>query len=262
MTAMTSTAAARAPRHPPELWRVPVLRTEPITPRLVRVTVGGDQLANFPGGGGDQHLVLYFYPDGVTLPEPLTLTSARVAFNVARPQMRSYTVRRHDPQRHEIDLDFVLHGTDAPGSAFAATARPGDQLILVGPSPAHRLGPGRHLLAGDETALPAIAALLEDLPAGATARALIEVADADEQQRLAGDEITWLHRDGAPAGQPDRLLAAVQRLELPPDTQVWAAGERGVMIALRSHLQGPGKLPRRQVRTAAYWRLGHVGTAT
>jgi NADPH-dependent ferric siderophore reductase len=236
---------------------------------MVRVTVGGPGLANFPGGGGDQHLVLYFYDKGVPLPEPLTLTSARVAFNTARPQMRSYTVRRHDPRTHEIDLDFVLHGglrdTDAPGSAWAATARPGDPLILVGPSPAHRLGPGEHLLAGDETALPAIAALLAELPADASARALIEVADAAEEQPLAGDdrvEVTWLHRDGAAPGQPDRLLAAVRELELPGDTQVWAAGERGAMLALRSHLQGAGGLPRRQVRTTAYWRLGHMGTAT
>jgi len=232
---------------------------------MVRVTVGGPELANFPGGGGDQHLVLYFYAEGVILPEPLTLTSARVAFNTARPQMRSYTVRRHDPQRHEIDLDFVLHGTDAPGSAWAATARPGHRLILVGPSPAHRLAPGRHLLAGDETALPAIAALLAELPADSTARVLIEVADGAEEQPLAGAdraEITWLHRDGADPGRPDLLLTAVQALKVPADTQVWAAGERAVMRELRAHLQRPGGLPRRQVRTTAYWRLGHVGTAT
>ncbi|HWC80872.1 MAG TPA: siderophore-interacting protein [Pseudonocardiaceae bacterium] len=336
-TAGGSAGPRRAPRHPPELWRVPVLRTERITPRMVRVTVGGPELANFPGGGGDQHLVLYFYPDGVTLPEPLTLTSARVAFNTARPNMRSYTVRRHDPRTNEIDIDFVLHGgegaaghdepagagepdggagsaghdrvvssaghdgatdsagtdgvTDSagtdrvaeavghdrgtaasgvdggPGSAWAATARPGDQLILVGPSPAHELDPEvrEHLLIGDETALPAIAALLEQLPDGVRARVLVEVADAAERQPLPGAaevDVRWLTRDGAPAGQPDRLLAAASELDLDPDTHVWGAGERAVMLALRGQLLGAGGLPRRQVRTTAYWRLGHVGTAT
>jgi NADPH-dependent ferric siderophore reductase len=267
------TGHRRAPRHPPQLWRVPVLRTERITPRMVRVTVGGEDLASFPGGGGDQHLVLYFYPDGVTLPEPLTLTSARVAFNTARPNMRSYTVRRHDPVRHEIDIDFVLHGgesnaghTGGPGSAWADTARVGDSLILVGPSPAYRLDPavGEHLLIGDETALPAIAALLAELPAGARARALIEVADAAERQPLpsaAEVRVDWLHRDGAPAGRPDRLLAAAGALVPAPDTHVWAGGERSVMVALRSQLLGAGGLPRAQVRTATYWRLGHAGSA-
>src|ERR1700754_622302 len=99
MPRMTSTSTTghrrgRARRHPPELWRVPVLRTSRVTPRMARITVGGESLSTFPGGGGDQHVVLYFYDRGVTLPDPLTLASARTQFGQVRPAMRSYTVRR------------------------------------------------------------------------------------------------------------------------------------------------------------------------
>lgn len=280
MTAMTDPATEpttgrlgrrreRAPRHPPELWRVPVLRTARITPRMVRITVGDPSLANFPAGGGDQHVVLYLYPDDAVLPEPLTLTSARVAFNTARPWMRSYTVRRFDPERRELDLDFVLHQPHGgPAADWVERATPGDPLIVVGPSPAYRLDPdvGNHLLIGDETAIPAIAALLGELPAGVTARAVVEVADADERQPLGGAadiQVQWLYRDGAPAGQPDRLLAAVRALDLPAgaESTVWAAGERGVMLAVRSHLLNERGLARARIRTGNYWRVGQVGTA-
>jgi NADPH-dependent ferric siderophore reductase len=246
---------------------------------MARITVGGPAMANFPGGGGDQHVVLYFYDAGIELPEPLTLTSARVFFSTARPQMRSYTVRRHDPDSHEIDLDFVLHGGEGgvghdggPGSAWAARARQGDWLIVVGPSPAHQADPlvRRQLLVGDETALPAIAALLAELPDTATAQVVIEVADAAEEQPLtsrADTRITWLHRNGAPAGRTERLLAAVHALDLRGcgdvgDLNVWGAGERAVMLALRGHLLDECGLARGQVRTTPYWRLGQVGSAT
>lgn len=249
-----------------------MLRTARITPRLVRVTVGEESLATFPAGGGDQHVVLYLYPDDAVLPEPLTLTSARVAFNTARPHMRSYTVRRFDPVRHELDLDFVLHQPHGgPAADWAERAAPGDPLIVVGPSPAYRLDPevGNHLLIGDETAIPAIAALLGELPAGVAARAVVEVADAAEEQPLgsatgaADVQVQWVHRDGAPAGRPEALLAAVRALDLPPGAEltVWAAGERGVMQALRGHLLDERGLARTQVRTGNYWRIGQAGTA-
>ena len=112
VTSMSTTGRGRgrARRHPPELWRVPVLRTGMVTPRMARITVGGDALATFPGGGGDQHVVLYFYDRDAVLPDPLTLVSARTMLGQVRPAMRSYTVRRHDPAAHELDFDFVLHG--------------------------------------------------------------------------------------------------------------------------------------------------------
>jgi NADPH-dependent ferric siderophore reductase len=232
------------------------------TPAMARITVGGPALANFPGGGGDQHVVLYFYEPDVPLPDPLTLTSARTMLGQVRPAMRSYTVRRHDPVAHELDFDFVLHGDAGVASAWASRVRPGEQLILVGPSPAYLPDPDvrRHVLLGDETALPAIGAMLDHLPPTAEVTVLIEVADAAEEQPLPS--VTWLHRDGRPPGTPDLLLAAL-RAAGPfggGDIAVWAAGERTVMHAVRAWLLDESGLDRGQVRTTMYWRHGQAGT--
>jgi NADPH-dependent ferric siderophore reductase len=267
MTSMTSAGRGRARRHPPELWQVPVLRTARVTPAMARITVGGPALANFPGGGGDQHVVLYFYDPDVALPRPLTLTTARTMLGQVRPAMRSYTVRRHDPVGHELDFDFVLHGDAGVASAWATRVAVGAQLILVGPSPAYQPDPaiGAHVFVGDETALPAIGSMLAHLPPTATATVLLEVADAAEEQPLpspARTSVTWLHRAGRPAGTPDLLLAGLRAVG--PlgggDVAVWAAGERTVMHAVRAHLLDESGLDRRRVRTTMYWRRGQAGT--
>jgi NADPH-dependent ferric siderophore reductase len=236
-----------------------VLRTTRVTPRMARITVGGPTLAGFPGGGGDQHVVLYFYDRDTALPEPLTLTSARTMFGQVRPAMRSYTVRRHDPVAHELDFDFVLHGSGV-ASAWATGVVPGDDLILVGPSPAYLPDPSvsRHVLVGDETALPAISAMLPEV----AATAVLEVADAAEEQDLPGD-VHWLHRDGTPPGTPGLLLAALRELApFDQDVAVWAAGERTVMHAVRAYLLDECRLDRRRVRTTMYWRHGQAGTGS
>lgn len=254
----------RARHQETKLWRASVSRTERITPRMTRVTVRGESLAEFGGGGTDQHVLLYLYEPGVTLPEPLTMTTARGALSSVRPWMRSYTVRRHDPMAQEIDFDFVLHDHAGPASDWAREARPGDELIFVGPSPAYRpdLTADAHLLVGDETALPAIGAILEELPAGARVRAFIEVDSAEEEQRLATAataEVTWLHRDGLPPG-PNKLLAqALAEATLPEGTiDVWAAGERTAMQDVRQHLVTERGLDRRRVRPSSYWRAGEA----
>ncbi|HET9137921.1 siderophore-interacting protein [Actinophytocola sp.] len=251
-------------RPPVALWRVPVARVEPVTPRMTRVTVAGAELAGFPGAGTDQNVMLYFYPDDVTLPDPLTLESARAMWSRARPQTRTYTVRRHDPAAGEVDFDFVLHGAHGLASAWAQRVRPGDPLIFVGPSPAYRPAPEVHsyLLAGDETALPAIAAILRVLPASARARVLVEVADAAEEQPLpspAATEITWLHRDGLPAGGNDLLDRAVRGADLPAETEAWVAGERTAVLAVRRHLLDERGFARHRVRPTTYWRHGQSG---
>lgn len=249
----------RARRHPPELWRVPVLATERITPKMVRITVGDPGLATFPGGGGDQHVVLYFYDPSVELPEPLTLATARTKLGQVRPAMRSYTVRRHDPVTHELDIDFVLHGTGV-AAGWASAAVPGDRLILVGPSPAYvpPVDVPRHVLIGDETALPAIGAMLAELPSTLDVTAVVEVASAAEEQDLPG--VRWLHRDGHPAGTADLLLPAVRDITPSGDVAVWGAGERAVMQQVRACVLDEMNVPRRRVRTTTYWRHGQAGT--
>jgi NADPH-dependent ferric siderophore reductase len=260
---MNTTVSRRSRRQQTKLWRVPVLRVARLTPRMTRVTVGGPDLADFAAAGTDQNVMLYFYPDDVTLPEPLTLESARAMWSQVRPLTRTYTVSRHDPGANEIDFDFVLHGDHGLASAWAQRARPGDQVIFVGPSPAYRPATDvdTYLLAGDETALPAIAAILRDLSPGARVLVYVEVADAAEEQPLpTASEITWLHRDGRPAGGNDLLERAVRAATFPTgSTEAWIAGERGAVLAIRRHLLDDRRLERHRVRPTTYWRRGQSG---
>ncbi|OLF16539.1 siderophore-interacting protein [Actinophytocola xanthii] len=251
----TNTAPRRSRRQETALWRAPVRRVERVTPRLARITVGGEELAGFVSAGTDQNVMLYFYPDGVEL--PATLEAARARWSTVRPLTRTYTIRRHDPVAHEIDFDFVLHDAAGPACDWAKHATPGDQLIFVGPSPAYQPDPSAdwHLLAGDETALPAIAAILDALPPTADARVFVEVEDAAEEQPLRAP-VTWVHR-----GAGGSLTDAVAAAELPTGrVDAWLAGERSAMVALRAHLLDQRGFDRRAVRPTTYWRRGEVGS--
>jgi len=241
---------------------VPVTRVERIAPRMVRVTAGGAGLSGFSGTGTDQHVKLYLYPEGIELPEPLTVETARTSMSRLRPSMRSYTIRRHDPRSDEIDIDFVLHDEPGPASDWAGRARPGDDLIFAGPSPAYEPAPeaGTYLLAGDSSALPAIEAILRELPPGAQARVFVEVTDPAERRALpspAEVDVTWL--DSGMAGDVTGLAQAV-RAAGPPAGRVdaWVAAEREVVQSIRGYLLGELGLDRRQVRATAYWRRGRA----
>jgi NADPH-dependent ferric siderophore reductase len=261
MDAMNTTVSRRSRRQQTKLWRVPVLRVVRLTPHMTRVTVGGPDLADFAYDGTDQNVMLYFYPDDVELPEPLTLEAARGMWSQIRPLTRTYTVSRYSSETCEIDFDFVLHDDAGPASDWAKRARPGDRLIFVGPSPAYQPDPTAdwHLLAGDETALPAIAAILRVLRPGVPARVFVEVEDAAEEQPLpssADVQVTWLHRDGT----DDLLARAVAAAELPPGrVDAWLAGERASMVALRQHLLTERGYERSRVRPTTYWRRGETG---
>jgi NADPH-dependent ferric siderophore reductase len=251
------TAGRRTRRPATRLWRVPVRRVARVTPRLVRVTVGGDELADFDYAGTDQNVMLYFYPDDAELPSPLTLEAARAMWSQVRPLTRTYTIRRYDADAHEIDFDFVLHDSPGPASDWAREARPGDRLIFVGPSPAYQPDPDAdwHLLAGDETALPAIAAILRELGPDAVTRVFVEVEDAAEELPVSAP-VTWVHRCAG-----DTLAGAVAAASLPSGrVDAWLAGERSSMVALRAHLLDERGFDRRAVRPTTYWRRGEPGS--
>ncbi|MCM2387347.1 siderophore-interacting protein [Streptomyces albipurpureus] len=252
-----------------------VSRTERITPLMQRVTFGGEDLADFQHVSPDQHSKLFFsrlpgrapvvppmpadgdvgrwYLDYLAMPE------------LERPWMRSYTIRSHDPVRQEIDIDFVLHGEgdhSGPAAQWAAHAEPGDVVGMYGPQISHYRTPGPRdwtLLAGDETALPAIGALLEALAPGERAIAFVEVDGAAEEQEFttAGDvTLHWLHREGTPAGHSPVLVDAVRAAGF-PDGEVfaWVAGESSAVRALRRHLVNDRGIDKRAVAFTGYWRL-------
>jgi len=160
----------------------------------------------------------------------------------------------------ELWLDFVVHGDEGIAGPWAASAKPGDPVRFLGPGGGYTPNPqaGWHLLAGDESALPAIAAALEGMPPGATVKAFIEVADASEEQKLqtpADAEITWLRRDGRPVGKA--LVEAVRGLAFPAgQVHAFVHGEATFVKELRALLRVRHGLPMSQLSISGYWRRG------
>lgn len=252
---VSSTQEQAPPRRRRVLRRVRVVRTEQLSPRMVRVTFTGDDLAAFAWNGPAAHIKLAFPEPGQTevpLPEP----------DGPRPAtMRTYTPRRFDPAVPELDIEFVLHG-DGPASAWAAQAEPGQGLLLAGPGPSYQIVPDAawFLLVGDDAALPAIQTILDALPAGVRAHALLEVAAAGEERPLATAaqlDVTWLHRDPDPARADAALEAAVRAFALPDGAgRVYVGGEAAAIRRIRRHLLQDRGLDSATIVTRGYWKLG------
>jgi NADPH-dependent ferric siderophore reductase len=255
--------AERSGRGSPSLTVGQVDRVERLTPHMTRIVLGGDGLAGFGAGEFTDHYVKLLFPvEGVAYPEPFDLQ--RIREDLPRehwPRMRTYTVRRWDPRLRELTVDIVLHGDEGLAGPWAMRARPGDVVRFAGPGGGYTpdADAAWHLLAGDESAVPAIAASVERLPAGARAHVFIEVAGPDEELKLEtpGDAtVTWLHRGGGRVG--DALVQAVTDLEFPAgDVHAFVHGEAGFVKELRRLLLRERGVPRERLSISGYWRLGH-----
>lgn len=246
-------------QHPYAFRLLRVLRAEWLTPGTVRVTLGGEQLPGFRSDAADDGSRLFFPPDPTATSWAPRVEGTALVFPGERPPGREYTPRRYDPAAGELAFDFVVHG-DGPASNWARNAEPGHYLGVSGPRRS-RVVTGDvewYLLAGDETGLPSIARRLEELPAGMPVFAVVEVANAEEEEPLetgADLKLIWLHRDEV-AGDPTNLLAdALRDLELPDGNGfAWAAGEANAMRAVRRHLLGERGLSPEQARVTGYWK--------
>jgi len=226
---------------------------------MVRTTLTGEELEGFDEPAPTQHVKLVVpYPgaDRPVLPDP------EAGPDGPKPLMRTLTVRRFDPERQELEIDFAIHG-HGPVSSWAASAKPGDVVALAGPGGRkYEIDPDAewYLLAGDETAIPAMATLLEGLPASMPVEAYVEVADAAEEltfETQGQPRVTWLHR--ASNGQPAGRLLARTLGELPPKTgngRIWLACEAMVMRDIRKLLLGDWGLNEDQIVTRGYWHEG------
>jgi NADPH-dependent ferric siderophore reductase len=264
--AQTSSAKERAPRrvrHETKMRLLQVREVKRLTPQMVRIVVGGDALTGFISAAHDDHVKVFFPQPGQdkpVLPKP-SPNGPVYSEGAPRPAARDYTPRRYDAAANTLTIDFVLHG-DGPATTWAAQARPGDFLGVGGPRGSFIVPDDFdwYLLAGDETALPAIGRRLEELPAGARAIVVVEVASAAEEQRFdtrARVETHWLHRHGA--GDQALLQKAIADLQLPPgDGYTWVAAEAGTAKALRRYLVDQRGLPKDRVKAAAYWKKGAV----
>jgi NADPH-dependent ferric siderophore reductase len=298
-------AAPPVPAYRP--FAAAVARVQRLSPSFLRVTFTGPSFGELAPNGWDQRIKVLlptedhglrdcprgddWYAEWRALPEE------------RRNPMRTYTVRAARPDRREIDVDFVLHGSTGPASAWAERAAAGDEVVLIGPNARfpgptggfewHPPADARCLIvAGDETAVPAVCAIVESLPAGARARVLMEIPEADDVLPLAapaGVEVTWLPRRWANAARGALLapavVAAVRELAdtrppaeepapedddgaLPWDVPVtasssslyaWLAGEAGIVTGLRRELVRGLRVDRRSIAFMGYWRAGRSG---
>ncbi|MDQ0692375.1 siderophore-interacting protein [Arthrobacter sp. W4I7] len=262
----TMPAATSATKKSRPQVNLTVIRREELSPHMVRIVAGGDGFADFTNNDFvDRYIKLVFPQPGVEYSSPLDLWSIRETMPREQwPFTRTYTVRWVDAAARELAIDFVVHGDEGLAGPWAATAQPGDTVTFTGPGGAYNPAPEAdwYLFAGDEAALPAIAACVESLPAEATGLAFLEVdSDADIQHIAApaGVELHWLRRNGIPAGESNLLVQAVADAEWPDGrVDVFAHGERGYMKALRDVLFKQRGLDRKQVSLSGYWAKGRV----
>jgi NADPH-dependent ferric siderophore reductase len=213
-----------------------VTSTEQLTARMRRVTVRSDALV------------------GATV-RPAQDVEVLLRENNGRRVKRRYTIRHLRAEAGAVDLDVLLHGA-GPGSAWASAATPGDLLEFQGPRGKLELVPADwHLLVGDESALPAIAAICEALPANEPAIAVVEVEASGDELPLDGDT-HWVHRGAAPAGLPDLLAGALRGQPLPDGAgHAYLMGETRAMVALRAMLEERG-IAHESIFVKGYWNLG------
>ena len=236
--------------------KLEVLRVVDLTPRMRRITLGGPELAGFISLGSDDHVKLFFPQTAEELAALENLQLSAGLKGSAMPPMRDYTPRRYDLNTFELDIDFVLHG-DGPAATWAAQAQPGQYLHIGGPRGSMVVPDifDSYLLIGDETALPAIARRLEELPANRRALVVVEVENALEQQPLnsaASVEVIWVHRD-MPG---EDLLNTVEGLTIPAgELYAWAATESALSRKVRRVLLDTHGLNEEFVKAVGYWRL-------
>jgi NADPH-dependent ferric siderophore reductase len=250
---MNSTPDPSAPARPRKArYEATVQQVQRLTPRMIRVIFGGPQLAAFNWNGPAAHIKLFL---GAAGSEP-----------DARPLSRTYTPRHFDAARCELTVDFVLHG-EGPASSWAAQAQKGQPMMIAGPGRCYALDPQIEwlLVIGDESAIPAVATILEAVPDSVRTDVLLEVNDAADEFALAATgsnvSIRWLHRaqpiighNGARAGV--ELATAVAAFQHPAGSgRVYVACEADAMREIRRQLLQRG-LPREWVTTRGYWKQG------
>jgi NADPH-dependent ferric siderophore reductase len=271
---------------PRKVTGLQVRRTERLSPHMIRVVAGGDDLAAFPDTAHtDRYVKILFPRPGVAYPggwprprpasegevsadsrglgypqEPFDIDAVRAAYPREQwPVVRTYTVRSLDPAAGELTIDFFHHGDVGLAGPWAAAARPGDALLLLGPGGAYAPDPTAdwHLLVGDESALPAIGAALERVPAGVPVHAIIEVDGPADELELTSPgrlDLRWCHRD---AGRSAQLVDVVAALPFPAGrVHAFVHGEAGVVRSLRKHLVDERGVPRDDLSVSGYWRRG------
>lgn len=245
---------------PPNLHEVRVISVEDVTPHMRRVIFSCADITPF--AAGDMHVRLLVPPKGKPPVWPGFREDGRIAWPEGENELvvRVYTIRAVDTVRGELSIDFLQHpapGISTPGADFARDARPGDVAALMGPGGGGLPAAPSILLIGDESALPAIARIAAEVPAGTRMQAIVEVQDGSEEQPLPTEgvlDVRWLHRSRYPSEGDTPLLADARSAIAAVDgeTFVWAACEKSTIRAIRSTLVARGH-HRKRMYVAWYW---------
>lgn len=244
----------------PNFRAISVVDTYNITPHMRRVVVATDDAKHFVDGG--LHVRLLIPPKDREPVWPHTEPDGRIHWPKGDDALtiRAYTIRSIDLARGQMTIDFVVHeGDDVPGATWAMNARAGDRAGLIGPGGGGVPAARKLILAGDETALPAIARIAAAMPAEAELRIILEVADRLEEQPLPSAtsmNVTWLHRNGAPAGTTGALEPILRDIvpAADPDTFIWAACEQKEARTIRAFMKNETAREQSSFSIAAYWQ--------
>ena len=263
MTMQSSQSQGAVRRRPPPRI-VEVRGVTRLTPRMVRITFGGEQMEGFNSKGPAEH-VRIFLPDNETgeLLLPTPGPEGNEFPEGMRPASRAYTPRRWDAGANELVVDIALHD-HGPGSAWAASVKEGDVAVIGGQAGGAYFPDAEadwYVVGGDEAALPAIGTLLEAMPSTMRAYVFAEVEDAAEEQELSSDapfEVTWLHRENG--AMPGRALAETMKAMALPEGngRIWVSCEADVMREIRKHYIEDRGLDRSVLRTQGYWKMGDI----
>lgn len=252
-----------------QMTELEVIGTEELSTSFRRVTLGGPELASFEYLGFDQMLRFFFRREGQddlwmpTVSNDVWLGQFLVRPKARRPWVRNYTVRAFRPDALEMDIDFVRHPDGGPAAKWADEVRPGapagifDEGISYLPADDVEW----QLLVGDESALPALLAILECMPQDARVVVCLEVPHGDDVidtlTAPAGAEVHWVVRDNEHEIPGTQLLEAVRGLDLPDGkSYTWVAGEQKLATGVRRHLVNDRSIPKSDISFSGYWRFG------
>ena len=248
----------RIRREPPPFRRVTVQATRALSPWMTRVTLAGPELVGLaiedPAAS-----VRLLVPDGSQLVMPDWTGNEFLLPDGRRPALRTLTPRRADPDAGELDVDVVIHEGGVL-SEWTTHVEPGEDAAISGPGRGYVIDPSvdSYVLAGDETAIPALSQLLERLPHSATLAVHVEIARADARLELPehpNAAIAW-HVLNATEQPGDAMVAAVLREPLTGNVMVWAAGEAAAVQRIRRELFTARGFPRARATVRGYWKFG------
>ena len=247
-----------------------VTDVEQVAPSMLRVRVSGPEFADFQSSGPADHVRVYF-PDPATgdllAPAPLGPGEDGIVRTDAPVHARDFTPLRvvRMGEQVAVDLDFYMHPSPGPAATWAAAARPGDELVIVGPrgSKAAPQGAARLVLVCDETALPSATRWAAEVPRSTSVDLIAITADdgawvSEYVAATAGRTDLRIHPLPAHSGG-ETLIALFDRVGTDAATFVFAAGEASALVPLRRHLRGTIGLPPEQFAMSGYWKRGTSG---